>query len=312
MLRMVPLLVSAAFLTLLDAAARAQALTDDDGEAVVVTAIRAGAPIWRVRSSTGTLVLVGSIDNVAAGTEWRPTALAETVRRTDRVMFPQMLGISLTPWSAVGYYAKWKRRARLPRGQSLSSMMSPADFHRLQRLAAQGVVPSDFNRWHPLHLSFNMQDRLRKRTGLMEEATSTVTRAAAKFKVTRVPIARQAARPLADGLFRSQPAEHLPCLIATISAVEAGPESLRARSRNWAGKRIQAALSAPSQRMGASCWPATTKTGDVPNLTSAARGTLAAQGTTLAVLDLDALARPGGLLDTLRSSGLEVAGPAWH
>jgi hypothetical protein len=52
-------------------------------------------------------------------------------------------------------------------------MMSKVDFSRLADLAARGLAPADFNRWHPLHLSFNMQDRLRKQTGLMEEPTAT-------------------------------------------------------------------------------------------------------------------------------------------
>lgn len=313
MLRKVGLwLLPALTLTLSAPEVRAQAVATDGAQEVVVTALRAGAPVWRVRTPSGTLVLVGSIDNVAAGTNWRPAALAETVRRADRVMFPQMVAVNLSPFSLIGYYAKWKRRARLPQGQSLSTMMSAADFERLRRLAAQGLVPADYNRWHPLHLSFNLQDRLRKRTGLMEEATTTVARAAGKFKVARVPIQSSSARPLADSLFRSQPTEHLPCLLATIAAVESGPEGLRARSRDWAGKRIQATLAAPSERIGNACWPSNTDPVDPGQLAGLARGMLRAQGTTLAVMELDTLARPGGLLDRLRADGRQVDGPAWR
>ena len=310
-MRLIPLCLLSA-LPFLAPQAHAQVGAADKAQEVVVTAQRAGAPVWRVRTATGTLVLVGSIDNVAAGTSWRPEALAETVGQADRVMFPQMVGINLSPFSLIGYYAKWKRRARLPDGQSVSGMMSRADFSRLTRLASQGLAPADFNRWHPLHLSFNMQDRLRKRTGLMEEPTATVSRAAGKYKVTRVPIQRASVRPLADTLFRSQPAEHLPCLVATIAAVEGGPEGLRQRSRDWADKRVQAALAAPSQRMGGSCWPANTNTLDLSHLVGTIRRTLDTQGTTLAVLNLDALARQGGLLDTLRADGRQVDGPTWR
>ena len=309
MLRAISLLLPV--LTLIGADARAQT-NAPEAEEVVVTAIRTGAPVWRVRSSTGTLVLVGAINDVAAGTDWRPAALAETVGQADRVMFPQMVGVSLSPFSMIGYLAKWKRRARLPQGQSLSGMIGRADSERLRRLAAQGLVPADFERWHPLHLSFNMQDRLRKRTGLMEDPNTTVSRAASKFKVARVPIGRTAARPLADTLFRSQPADHLPCLRATIAATESGPEGLRARSRDWAGKRVQAALAAPSQQLSGSCWPTNTASVDLPYLAGTARRTLAQQGTTLAVVNLDMLARSGGLLDTLRAGGLQVDGPAWR
>jgi hypothetical protein len=297
--------------TALDAAAvRAQpALADEE---IVVTAQRAGAPVWRVRTPTGTLVLVGSIDNIAAGTDWRPAALAKTVAQAHRVMFPQMIGISLSPFSLVSYYAKWKRRARLPEGQTLSGMMSKVDFSRLADLAARGLAPADFNRWHPLHLSFNMQDRLRKQTGLMEEPTATVSRAASKLKVRKLPIQRASARPLADTLFRSQPIEHLRCLTTTIAAVESGPEGLRQRSQDWAGKKVRAALAAPSQGIGKACWPTSMNAPDPSHLAGMARQSLGTFGTTLAVVSLDALARSGGLLDTLRSEGFQVDGPTWR
>jgi hypothetical protein len=157
-----------------------------------------------------------------------------------------------------------------------------------------------------------MGDRLRKKTGLMEAASATVTRAAARHKVARVPLERTAARPLADNVFKSRPAEHLPCLQDTIAAVEAGPAGLRARSRDWAAKRIAATLASPAQRLGNRCWPSTARPRGLGDLAATARSTLAANGTTLAVLSLDTLARPGGLLDALASSGHRIDGPAWR
>ena len=288
-------------------------LQGSEGEQeVVVTAIRTGAPVWRVRSATGTLVLVGAIDDVAAGTDWRPAALAETVRRSNRVMFPQRVAVSVNPFAMMNYLAKWKRRAKLPAGESLSAMIGPAETARLRRLAAQGLAPADFDRWHPLHLAFNMGDRLRKRTGLMETANAAVTRAASKHKVPRVPIERAAARPLADSIFKSKPADHLPCLSSTLDAVEAGPESLRARSRAWAAKRIPAALASRSQRLGENCWPSTLNPNGFPRLEATARNSLVAGGTTLAVLDLETLARRGGLLDAVAAGGFRIDGPAWR
>jgi hypothetical protein len=301
-------------LALLASPAQAQSAppVSTDEQEVVVTAIRAGAPVWRVRSGSSMLVMVGAIDNVAAGTDWRPAALAETVRRSNRVMFPQMVAVSVNPFAMVGYLAKWKRRAKLPKGESLATMLGPAETARLARLAAQGLAPADFDRWHPLHLAFNMGDRLRKKTGLMEAATTTVARAGSKHKVARVPLERTAARLLVDDVFNSKPADHLPCLSAVIAAVEAGPEGLRARSRDWAAKRVRATLASPSQRLQGSCWPANLGPSSPASLAAVARSTLNSSGTTLAVLNLDTLARTGGLLDSLSSAGHQVEGPAWR
>jgi hypothetical protein len=191
-------------------------------------------------------------------------------------------------------------------------MIGPQEAARLQRLAARGLAPADWDRWHPLHLAFNMGDRLRKSTGLMEAPTTTVNKAAGKHKVARVPLERASVRPLVDDVFNSKPADHLPCLDATIDAVEAGPEGLRTRSRDWASKRIQATLASPSQRLGSSCWPSNLNPNGLTELEGTARRTLTAGGTTLAVLRLEALARAGGLLDGLAAAGYRIDGPAWR
>ncbi|QIL02164.1 hypothetical protein G7078_04760 [Sphingomonas sinipercae] len=302
----------AAALVVLTVPAQAQAPAAASADEIIVTAVRTGAPVWRVTSGGSTLVLVGAIDDVAAGTNWRPQALAETVSKSDRVMFPQMVSVGISPFSIVGYYAKWKRRARLPQGQSLSAMLGPADAARLQRLARSGFVPADFDRWHPLHLAFNMQDRLRKQTKLMEGPVTTVARAASKYKVPRVAIDRTSASYMLGSVFASQPAEHLPCLRATIGALEAGPDGLRKRSRDWANKQVQASLAAPASALGQSCWPSNTRLPASATLFNRAVGALHARGTTLAVLKLNALASNGGLLDRLRASGFQIEGPAWR
>lgn len=302
--------LAAALFMLLAGPAQSQDVSP--AQEIVVTAVRTGAPVWRVRSGGATLVLVGAIDDIAAGTNWRPEALAETVRKADRVMFPQMRGGKVSPFALVNYYSKWKRRARLPEGQRLSTIIGAGDSARLQQLARQGLAPADYDRWHPLHLAFNMQGRLRKQTGMMEKPTVTVARAADKYKVTRMPIDRVSVRPLAETLFRSQPAEHVPCLRATIGAVEAGPGNMRTRSHAWANKQVQAALRAPGSAMSRTCWPVQTMPQDIAPLAERSRAVLRGQGITLAVLNLDTLARDGGLLDELRQSGLQVEGPAWR
>jgi hypothetical protein len=227
-------------------------------------------------------------------------------------MFPQMVGMTLSPFALVGAYAKWKRRARLPKGESLSAMLSAADVVRLRAHAAQGLAPADFDRWHPLHLAFNMQDRLRKRAGLMQAPNAVVSRAAGKYKITRLPYERTSAKPVLDDVFKSRPVDHLSCLSSTLDAVEGGPEALRARSRDWAAKRIQATLASPAQRLGADCWPSKANPARAADLLGTAQHTLGKPGTTLAVIDLETLARVGGLLDALRASGRIVDGPAWR
>ena len=73
---------------LLSGAAEAQPSPQTQPDEIVVTAQRSGIPVWRVRGGAGTLVLVGTIEEVAKGTDWNPDSLAAALREADQVMFP--------------------------------------------------------------------------------------------------------------------------------------------------------------------------------------------------------------------------------
>src|SRR3954468_5235639 len=148
----------AAAATLAPAAAQppaVQAHADD----IVVTARRSGVPMWTVRSETTTLVLVGSIRGVSKTTKWDPAALTEALRKADRVVFPEMHAFTASPFSLLGWVAKWNAMGSLPKGQSLGDFASAQDMRRLEALAAKGKVRKDYVTRHPLHLAGDLRDR---------------------------------------------------------------------------------------------------------------------------------------------------------
>ena len=291
----------------------AAAQARDQATEIVVTARRTGAPVWRVSSGSATLVVVGTITEVAQGTPWRPEALAVTVQRADRVMFPETMQVAVSPLAMFGYLAKWKRQARLPKGQSLRSLASPGYYARLSALARAKKAPGNFDRLHPLHLAIELRSDLRRETRMMRDASEIVSRASLKHKVRRVPIRTVKARPVAEILFRSRPAQHLPCLHASIRLTEEGPAGLRARSHAWANKRIPAVLASTAEEVERQCFPSGFVDGPgLGDLVATSRRLLAGSGTTLAVLSLDSAARGGGLLDQLSAAGYRIDGPAWR
>src|ERR1700710_1043178 len=98
-----------------------QAHVDD----IVVTGRRSGVPLWTVRSGTTTLVLVGHIRGISKTTKWDPEALTEALRKADRVVFPEMHAFTASPFSLIGWLAKWNAMGSLPKGQSLADFASP-------------------------------------------------------------------------------------------------------------------------------------------------------------------------------------------
>ncbi len=282
-------------------------------EEIVVTAQRTGAPVWRIRSSTTTLVIIGSIPQITRDTAWSPHALERTLLGAAQVMYPTSVAVSASPFQAIGWFAKYKRQATLPKGQSLTSMLSPSQLARLTALQRRGLVRDDFARRHPLHLARELENEVEAKLKFGPSLTSEVERAVKAYKIRRVPIDKRKARPLVDELFKSPPQRHVPCLDAAISLAEAGPGAFSERSRHWAARRIPEALLSPANRVEALCWPAGTGAAPTTNEISAtATRILRGSQVTVAVVPIRYLGGGSGVLQTLQVAGFAISGPQWR
>lgn len=301
----------------LASAAPAQPAAEDRAqvEDIVVTGRRSGVPMWTVRSDRTTLVLVGAIAGVSKTTKWDPEALTEALRKADRVMFPQSHALTVSnPFNLIGWLAKYKKMGSLPKGQTLEQFVAPEHMRRLAALQARAMVEKDYQRRHPLHLSNDLRDRAKGKVEYGRHAADYVERAIKthKLKLAVDPIAKSKAKPVVKDLFASQPADHVPCLIDSIAAAEAGPAAVQARSDAWAARRVPDVLASPADKVFASCWPAGAGIGLPPDeLLAQIRGLLDGDQVTVAVLSLRTLAESGGILDGLQAAGLDIQGPAW-
>lgn len=296
------------------AAAQHQATAQQQqAEDIVVTGRRSGIPVWHVHGPKTSIVLVGAINGVTKDTHWDPAALVEALRKSDQVLFPESLALEASPFAVIGYLAKWRAQASLPKGQTLSQMMPPDQFARLVALQRRGVIAKGFDRKHPFHLALTLRGYARGKSGEAEGASGFVNRAVRKYKLRSVPIARRKAKGAAQDLFKGPPQAHIPCLLDSIALVEAGPGAVRARSQDWAQRRVPQVLASPAERPHQSCWLAGLVETYAPRaqVRSTISRLLAAPQVTVAVLDLATLGGSGGLLDELAGAGFEVQGPRW-
>ncbi len=280
---------------------------------IVVVARRSGIPVWEVRSAAAMLILVGDIQGVTRSTRWDPEPITEAMRMADRVMFPAAVEISVSPFSMIGYLVKFRRHATLPNGQLLASMLSADDLRRLKALERRGLIDGPIERQHPFHLARQLREAAAGREKTGQGVFRFVRETVSKHNLEQVPIARGKVKPLADDLFASPPAAHLPCLRAAIQMAEAGPTAVRARSEAWAERRIQDVLASPAHQVYRTCWPVGTSLSKdaAAAVAPTLRRLLTEPRVTLAILSLDALAERGGLLDQLEAAGHEISGPAW-
>jgi hypothetical protein len=288
------------------------AQTTQSVDEIVVTARRTGIPVWRVSGPKTSIVLIGSIDGVDKQTKWDPGALTQTLRMADRIMFPNMIALTGSPFALIGYLAKWKKQATLPKGQSLADYVPADQFQRLVALRRTGVLKPGFERKHPFHLARDLQEMAEGKSGDGPGATGYVRSAVKKYKLKTVPITSMKAKPVLNDFFASSPRDFVPCLMDTVAVLEAGSGTIRARSDAWAERRVTDVLASPADKMYATCSPVAMGIIDMEAFTPQVRRLMNEPQLTVAVVSLRSLARPNGVLDDLTSAGYKIQGPRWR
>lgn len=278
---------------------------------IVVTARRAGLPIWTVERGDSTVILVGAISGVPRDYAWRPEALEAATLRSQRVLYPMEGRAS----AADVLRLIWRIRTitRLPQGRTIADYASPELMARLEALHA-GERSQAWRAEPPLIQGMDLMDR----TGLARRDRAVVGVVRDKARQARISgeaVGIVRGDELVDGLITAPPETYMPCLEATARAAEAGPAGAARRLDDWSRLRVAAVLANPLDEALNLCWPS----GDpevAPMLRQrwreATEQALGQGGVTLAVAPLRILAEPGGVLDQLADAGLDVAGPSWR
>ncbi|MFN3863777.1 MAG: TraB/GumN family protein [Erythrobacter sp.] len=278
---------------------------------ILVTAQRSGAPMWTIDTPSGTIILVGEIRAIPKTTPWQPDRLKDATAVADRVILGARPRIS--PGDVLRLMFSGSTFTRLPDKTVASDYLGSDQWARLERLGtAHG---EDYARQSFLITAFQMlRKQLRFNRDTADDASDVVKQAAEK---ANVPIARAATlrgEDIIDNLAEAEPQAHIPCLNAAMDAVEAGPDIVEQRGRDWRRYDIAAVMANPLETALGRCWPwadetlgSELRTIWVDRIAEAST----ARGTTLAVVPLRVLAERGGVLDQLDARGFDIAGPVW-
>jgi hypothetical protein len=304
------------FLTVLAALAAAPLAAQDPApagseNAIVVTAQRSGAPMWVVETPTGTVILVGEIRAIPKTTPWEPARLEEATRAADRVILGARPKIS--PGDIFRLMFSGGKLTKLPKKSVAADYLDPAQLQRLEALGA--AHKEDYSRQSFFLTSFEMlRKELRFNRDTARDASDVVKDAAEKADVAITRAATLRGEDVIDNLFAASPTVHIPCLVAAMDAVEAGPQIVEERATDWRRFRIPAVKANPLETALGQCWPWADETlgSELRTIwTDRIAEASAAKGTTLAVVPLRVLAEGGGVLDQLDARGFDIAGPPW-
>jgi hypothetical protein len=279
---------------------------------IVVTAQRSGAPMWTIETPQGIVILVGEMRNVPKATPWQPERLQEATAEASRVI----LGVQpkISPGDVLRLIFKGGQFTKLPGKTTASDYL---DAEQLARLAAlEEQYDKDFARKSFLMTSFDfLTRRLRFNKDTADDAGDVVKKAASRAKVPTTRAGALRGKDMLDSLAEADPKDHIPCLEASMTALEIGPELVEQRGADWRAFRIPEVMNNPLEIALSKCWPwadpdmgSELRTIWVEQITAATQ----ADGVTLAVVPLRVLAEEGGVLDLLEDQGLPIGGPVWR
>ena len=279
---------------------------------IVVTAQRSGAPMWTIETPTGTVILVGEIRAVPKATPWFPDRLEEATGEADRVILRARPKFS--PGDVFRLIFRGGRFTKLPDKGVAADYLTPEQRARLAALEEEYDI--DYDRRSFLMTSFDLlARRLDFDDSTTDDATEIVKEAAEDARVEVIRPERFRGEDLLDNLAEADPASHIPCLEAAMTATEAGQDIIDARGEAWRTFDIPAVMDNPLEIALGQCWPwADDELGEEIRAQWVGMIEDAAQesGVTVAVVPLRVLAESDGVLDQLESRGFPIGGPDWR
>jgi uncharacterized protein YbaP (TraB family) len=285
---------------------------------VVVTGERTGPGLWHVHHGNAQVWILGSMSPLPKGITWRSNQVEQILDGTHEVLVqkPLEIGIARILWLLIT-----ERSLLLVGGGKRLKDVLPADLHA--RFAVQRAKyttdASKWERFRPLvAAAFLQQDALHS-VGLSTRVDlgAAMRKLAEKHHVALEEVKIAGVRDVIDALKTLPPAAENACVQASLVTVESGLPRLVDRAQAWASGNVERIEKLREPAEVDACRAALDSGSGAADLIARIRRTwldaidarLQSPGVTVAVVNIDMLLEPGGLLDELRAKGYEVDAP---
>lgn len=285
---------------------------------VVVTGERTGPGMWRVHRGTAQVWILGSMSPLPKGITWRSKQVEQVLDGSSQVLVqkPFEIGIARILWLLIT-----ERSALLVRGGKRLKDVLPPDLHA--RFSAQRTKytddPNKWERFRPLIAAAFLQREAFHQVGLSTRLDiGAAVRTLAKDRKVRVEELKIAGvSDVMDALKMLPPETENACVAASLVTVERDLPRLLDRAQAWANGNVERIAKLREPAEVDACRAALDKGVGAAELIGRMRRSwlaviekyLQSGGETLAVVNMDMLLEPGGLLDELRAKGYEVDAP---
>ncbi len=274
--------------------------------------VLAQPPVWIVKDKNSRMILFGSVHVLPAGPQgqlpaWMPPALSLAMTKAQDIWFE----LPIDPAAAAQVSQLAIAKGMLPRGQSLSSQISPEGRERLARIALRvGFRPDQLDRFQPWLAEASLA-----------VAAFQLDGASGKDGVEQILSARlgpQVARKAFETpqeqigfLASASPAEQIASLEETLRQIDEEPQAYQKLVQAWMAADLASldreALG-PVRVLTPGLYQTLIRQRNL-GWTQTLGKRMAGRGTTLVVVGVGHLIGPDGLPAMLRAQGFSVEGP---
>ncbi len=285
---------------------------------VVVTSERPGPGMWHVHRGAAHVWILGSMSPLPKGISWRSKQVEQVLNGTNQVLVqkPFELGIVRILWLLVTEH----KVLMVGGGKRLKDVLPPDLYARFSALRAKyGESPDKWEHFRPLIAAAFLQHTAFHQAGLSTRVDlgAAMRTLAKKHDVRLEEIKIAGIGDFMDAL-KTLPAEtENACVAASLATIERDLPRLLERAQAWADGDVERIAKLREPAEVDACRAALDKGVGAAELINRMRGTWMAAiekylqdpGVTVAVVNIDMLLEPGGLLDELRAKGYEIESP---
>jgi len=299
-------------------------------EAVTVSGVQPGPGLWKVSKGDHVMWVLGTLSPLPDKIQWKTDEVEQTIAQSQEVLGPP--SIALKP--KTNFFGKLFLLPSLvgarknPDGQTLQQMVPAPDYARWLTLKKQYIGnDSGIENWRPIFAAVELYDKAIKRYGLTasggvkDTVRDLAKKHGVKFTTSRYTMMIEEPRT-AVKTFKSSPMDDRECFGRTLDTVERDMGRITERANAWATGDIDTLRKLPMNDQREACIAAVTEAGfakqygfnDVKQKAedmwmAAAQQALNANAQTFAMLPMEEVLSPKGLVARLKAQGYQVEAP---
>jgi uncharacterized protein YbaP (TraB family) len=285
---------------------------------VVVTGERAGPGLWHVHGNKGEAWILGTVSPLPRDITWRSRQVEQILGGTNVVLVSKPLDIGI--FRILWLFVTQRNLLLVHGGKTVKDAMPPDLYARFVLLRSRySAEPDEWSRYRPIIATAFLERAALHQVGLSArlDIGNEVRALARKHDVRIEELKVAGVRDFLDALKTMPPATENICVSAALATIETGLPRLVARAQAWVTGDIDKIQSLPQGAEVDACIAALDAYAGASDLIAQIRGTwldtlqshINRGDVALAVVNMDLLLQPGGLLEELRTAGFTVDAP---